>query len=151
MFGLQLEDVNNEKQAHLVERVMTRCIKACLWIPTIWSFFPCWWWTLKAVHKWCGTRGCEDSTFNCRGKGWHSCSGILASRLMDKTTDFYSKLLQRKAKPLGSVYKVNVPMAKDKQKAVNPTETQEGCFLLQIMDVMLIWATFYSMNSHLFH
>ena len=48
---------------------------------------------------------------------------FVASRLMDKTTDVYSKLPQNKAKTLGSVYKVNVPMAKDKQKAVNPTDT----------------------------
>ena len=37
---------------------------------------------------------------------------------MDKTTDFYSKLPQNKAKTRGSVYRVNVPMTKNKQKAV---------------------------------
>ena len=56
-------------------------------------------------------------------KGGTLVQEFVASRLMDKTTDFYSKLPRNKAKPLGSVYTLNVPMAKDKQKAVNPTQT----------------------------
>ena len=57
------------------------------------------------------------------GKGDTLDQVFVASRLMDKTTDLYSKLPQSKAKTLGSMYKVNVPIAKDKQKAVNQTET----------------------------